>query len=107
MIERFDIHFDVDAEKEYLSLDNSIINMVNAAIDELMYRADEAGKPLSNFSNTKLVGCREIKLRSAGIRIIYNNPLSCSTRGILLTAEILRFVVLESRSIHRAQILFV
>jgi mRNA interferase RelE/StbE len=71
MEERFDIRFDVDAEKEYLQLDNSVLSVVNAAIDELVYRADEVGKSLGNHSNTKLAGCKEIKLRNAGIRIIF------------------------------------
>lgn len=69
--ERFDIRLDADAEKEYNRLDGSILGTVNAAIDELVYRADEVGKNLSNYSDTKLAGCKEIKLRDAGIRIVF------------------------------------
>ncbi|WP_180968427.1 hypothetical protein NYE40_01900 [Paenibacillus sp. FSL W8-1187] len=69
--DRFDVRLDVDAEKEYGRLDGSVLAIVNAAIDELVYRADEVGKVLSNSIHTKLAGCREIKLRDAGIRIIY------------------------------------
>ena len=71
MSERFDIRFDEGAEKEYNKLDNSVLGAVNKAIDELVYRADEVGKILSNYSNTKLAGCKEIKLRDAGIRIVF------------------------------------
>lgn len=69
--ERFDVRLDVDAEKEYSRLDGSVLGMVNTAIDELIFRADEIGKPLSNYSQTKLAGCKEIKLRDAGIRIVF------------------------------------
>lgn len=69
--ERFDVRLDADAEKEYNRLDGSILGTVNAAIDELVYRADEVGKNLSNYSDTKLAGCKEIKLRDAGIRIVF------------------------------------
>ncbi|CAM4153063.1 hypothetical protein L1N85_08165 [Paenibacillus alkaliterrae] len=69
--ERFDVRLDADAEKEYSRLDGSVLGMVNAAIDELIFRADEVGKPLSNYSETKLAGCKEIKLRDAGIRIVF------------------------------------
>lgn len=69
--ERFDVRFDEDAEKEYNRLDNSVLHIVNTAIDELVYRADEVGKKLNNHSHTKLAGCKEIKLRDAGIRIIF------------------------------------
>lgn len=71
MNERFDIRFDKDAEKEYNKLDNSVLGIVNKAINELVYRADEVGKTLGNHSNTKLAGCKEIKLRDVGIRIVF------------------------------------
>lgn len=93
MKKRFDIRFDEDAEKEYSKLDNSVIYIVNKAIDELVYRADEVGKNLSNYSTTKLAGCKEIKLRDAGIRIIF--------RIINTTVEVLQVVyilAIERRS---------
>lgn len=68
---RFDIILDPDAVKEYNKLDNSVVEIVDKAIDELEYRADEVGKPLSNYKDTKLAGCKEIKLRDAGIRIVF------------------------------------
>ncbi|WP_123043006.1 type II toxin-antitoxin system RelE family toxin [Cohnella candidum] len=69
--ERFDVRFDPDAEDEYNRLDGSVLGIVNKVIDELVQRADEVGKALRNNNETKLAGCREIKLRDAGIRIVY------------------------------------
>jgi mRNA-degrading endonuclease RelE of RelBE toxin-antitoxin system len=49
----------------YVSLKERKI--VNKKLDDLEERADEIGKLLSG----NLAGCREIKLRDAGIRILY------------------------------------
>lgn len=68
---KFDVRLDPDALKEYSKLDNSVLPAVNKAIDELEYRADEVGKPLGNKNSTKLAGCKEIKLRDVGIRIVF------------------------------------
>lgn len=68
---RFDVRLSPEALKEYESLDNSVLDIVNNAIDDLEVRADETGKLLRNNANTKLAGCREKKLRDAGIRIVY------------------------------------
>ena len=68
---RFDVRLDPGAVKEYQDLDNSVVEIVNKSIDELQFRADEVGKLLGNKSSTKLAGCKEIKLRDAGIRIIF------------------------------------
>lgn len=65
---RFDIRFvDADALSEYQSLDGSVHSMVNKGLARLALRADQIGKPL----NGTLKGCRELKFRSDGIRIIY------------------------------------
>lgn len=71
MQKRFVVRLDEDAVKEYKQLNGSILSAVNNAIDELVCRADEIGKSLRNNSNTKLAGCKEIKLRAAGIRIVF------------------------------------
>lgn len=68
---RFEIKFHPDAAKEYQSLDNSVLAIVNNAIDDLELRADEVGTPLRNNNSTKLAGCKEKKLRTAGIRIVF------------------------------------
>ncbi|MBV4432635.1 hypothetical protein KM803_15105 [Clostridium tyrobutyricum] len=64
---RFEIIFAAGAIKEYKKLDNSILGIVNKAIDDLEFRADEVGKPLKG----NLYGCKEKKLRNEGIRIIF------------------------------------
>jgi mRNA interferase RelE/StbE len=66
---------------------------VNKQIDELEYRADEVGRILENKNSTKLAGCREIKLKDAGLRIVY--------RITNKTVEVLRIVyilAIERRS---------
>lgn len=68
---RFDVKLHPDASREYEKLDNSVLGIVNDAIDELEIRADEIGTELRNNSDTKLAGCKEIKFRDAGIRIVY------------------------------------
>lgn len=62
---------DPEAAQEYQGLDGSVRKEVNKAIDELEFRADEVGKDLGNNKSTKLAGCKEIKLRDIGIRIIF------------------------------------
>jgi mRNA interferase RelE/StbE len=64
---RFEIRFDPDAAHEYRKIDNSVLKIVNKKLEDLEERADVIGKPLSG----NLAGYREIKLRDAGIRIIY------------------------------------
>ncbi|WP_048349071.1 type II toxin-antitoxin system RelE family toxin [Clostridium botulinum] len=68
---RFEVRLHPDAVKEYEKLDGSVLNKVNNAIDELKLRADETVKILRNNKSTKLSGCKEKKLRDAGIRIIF------------------------------------
>jgi mRNA interferase RelE/StbE len=93
MNERFDIRFDKDAEKEYNKLDNSVLGIVNKAINELVYRADEVGKNLGNHSNTKLAGCKEIKLRDVGIRIVFR-----VTDTIVEVLRVVYILAIEQRS---------
>lgn len=69
--QRFNVLFHKDAQKEYERLDSSVVTAVNKAVDELEERADEVGKPLGNTTIAKLAGCKEIKLRELGIRIVF------------------------------------
>lgn len=55
------------AQKEYLALDGSAKRLVDNGLARLRLRADEIGKPLSG----PLAGCRELKFRANGIRIIF------------------------------------
>lgn len=68
---RFEVILAPEAAKEYKKLDNSVISIVDKAIDRLEERADEIGTVLHNYKGTKLAGCKEIKLRDIGIRIIF------------------------------------
>lgn len=85
---RFELRFDEDAYKEYQRLDNSVAKIVDDFFDELELRADEIGKDLVNKQSTRLHGCKEIKLKKAGIRIVY--------RVTNETVDILRIVYVLS-----------
>ncbi len=69
--QRFEVRFDVDALTEYQRLDNALVTIVDKALARLEERADEVGTPLKNKYATKLHGCKEIKLRDAGLRIVF------------------------------------
>lgn len=68
---RFEIRLHKAAEKEYAKLDHSVAVIVDKALAELEIRADEVGKLLGKKRNVNLTGCKEIKLRDAGIRIVF------------------------------------
>lgn len=65
---RFVLHFyNKAAYKEYAKLDASVKRLVDMGYRKLMERADEIGKPLGG----PLAGCKELKYRKHGIRIIF------------------------------------
>jgi mRNA interferase RelE/StbE len=68
---RFEIRFDADAFREYQQLDHSVVEIVDKFFETLEMRADEIGKVLTNKTSSKLHGCKEIKLKKAGIRMIF------------------------------------
>ena len=68
---RFEVRLHKEAAREYERLDNSVVAIVDRALAKLEQRADEIGKPLGNKYGSKLAGCKEFKLRDAGIRIIF------------------------------------
>ena len=66
--DRFEVRFGCPAaEKDYNSLDGSTRVMVDKGLLRLEQRADEIGKALSGA----LSGCKELKFRADGIRVIY------------------------------------
>jgi mRNA interferase RelE/StbE len=71
MKKRFAVKFTKKSYKEYAALDGAIINEVDEALGTLELRADEVGKPLGKKRQIDLRGTKERKLRSSGIRIIY------------------------------------
>lgn len=90
---KYTVKFAPAAAKEYEKLDNSVIAIVNKAIDKLEERADEIGIPLHNYQGTKLAGCKEFKLKDAGIRIIFK--VVDQTVNIL---QVVYILAIDSRS---------
>jgi len=68
---KFEVVFLEEASKEYRKLDGSVKKLVNVAIAKMQERADELGEDLTNKHGVNLIGCRKIKFRNAGIRIVY------------------------------------
>ena len=71
MSRRFEIRLIPAATKEYKRLDGSIKKLVDVAFRKLEARADEIGEELFDQKDTKLLGCRKVKFRKYGIRIVY------------------------------------
>lgn len=69
--DRFKLRFDKKAQKEYDRLDGSVKGHVNKGLAKLRTRADTIGKELENKRDMKLYGCRELKFKGSGIRVIY------------------------------------
>ncbi len=68
MSARFVIEFyNKEALRDYQKLDGSIKKLVNIGFKKLEERADQIGKPLEG----PLRGCKELKYRKHGIRVIY------------------------------------
>lgn len=89
---RFEVKLAPAAAREYGKLDKSVINIVDNAIDRLEERADEIGTLLNNYQNTKLAGCKEIKLRDAGVRIIFK-----ITNHIVNILQVVYILTIEQR----------
>lgn len=65
---RFTLAFiDEDARKEYRKLDGSTKRFVDVGLRKLEERADELGAPLHGA----LAGCKKLKWRDAGIRLVF------------------------------------
>ena len=74
---RYEITFHPDAVKEYEHLDHSVALIVDKKLADLQERAEDIGKSLAG----NLSGYREIKLRAAGIRIIYEVSRESPSKG--------------------------
>lgn len=90
---RFEVRLHKAAQKEYAGLDNSVVQMVDKVLEELGMRADEIGKPLGKKRNINLTGCKEIKLRDAGIRIVFT-----VTKQYVQVLQIVVILAIEARS---------
>ena len=71
MAKKFDVVFIEEAKKDYRKLDGSVKKLVNVALAKMGERADELGEDLTKKRDIDLIGCRKIKFRDAGIRIVY------------------------------------
>lgn len=58
---------DEGARKEYVKLDGSTRRLVDVGLRKLEERADELGAPLHGA----LAGCKKLKWREAGIRLVF------------------------------------
>jgi mRNA interferase RelE/StbE len=72
----WNIEYHNKAEKDLAGLDKSISVRVIKAINKvsqnpLPQSEGGYGKPLSNNQSSKLTGCMKIKLKSIGIRVVY------------------------------------
>ena len=93
---RFEIRFDVDARAEYERLDGSILRLVNARLEDLESRADQIGKVLVNKHGTELHGCKELKLRKIGIRIVF-----LVTDRVVHVLRVVQVIAIERREGER------
>jgi mRNA interferase RelE/StbE len=71
MAKKFEVVFIEEAKKDYKKLDGSIKKLVNVALAKMEERAAELGEDLTSKHGVNLIGCRKIKFRKAGIRIVY------------------------------------
>ncbi|MBM7839786.1 mRNA interferase RelE/StbE [Alkalihalobacillus xiaoxiensis] len=85
MSKRFNVVFLNDkAEKEFNKFDGFVASLLDKAIIHLEERADEIGKELTG----NLRGCKEIKLKQAGVRMIYRLPKGYEYLGEGIKLEI-------------------
>ncbi len=80
---RFSLSFySAMAEREYRQLSPSARSLVDIGLRKLEERADEIGKPLGG----KLVGCKELKFRKDGLRIVFRIGEDGSARIVTIIA---------------------
>lgn len=63
----YELVFVPGADKEFAALDGAVRSMILKGFARLRTRPLSVGKPLAG----SLAGCRELKFRSDGIRVIY------------------------------------
>jgi len=71
MSKKFEVVFIEEARKDYRKLDGSVKKFVDVALAKLEERADELGEDLTSKHGINLIGCRKIKFKKAGIRMVY------------------------------------
>jgi mRNA interferase RelE/StbE len=91
---QFEVRLIPAAAKEYKCLDGSIRKLVNATFRKLEVRADQLGEELIARRDAKLLGCRKLKFRKHGIRIIF--------RIVKDKVEIVQVIVIGKREDNEA-----
>lgn len=89
MAKKFTVVFTEEARKDYKQLDGSVKKLVQTAITKMEERADEIGDDLTSKHGLNLIGCRKVKFRNAGIRMVY--------RIVGAQAEIAEIIVVGKR----------
>ena len=90
----WDIYYLPEAEDDLIKLDGSQRLMVLKAIDKvsknpLSNTEGGYGKPLGNHVGTNLANCLKIKLRNAGLRVIYQ---------LVRTETSMRIIIIGARA---------
>lgn len=71
MEKKFDVVFIEDAKEDYRKLDGSEKKYVDIALAKIRFRADELGDELIKKGDFNLIGCKKIKFKKIGIRIVF------------------------------------
>lgn len=88
-MKKIDVVFVEEAKGDYEKLDGSVKKFVDIAIAKMQLRADELGEELTKKQQSNLIGCRKIKFKKIGIRIVY--------RIVGDTAEIVEIIAIGKR----------
>ena len=85
------VQFLKEAQEDYDALDGSQKKWVEAAVERLKVRGGEIGEPLHKSPTDDLRGCKKLKNKSLGLRIVFRviSPGEC---------EIIEIIVIGKRS---------
>ena len=85
------VQFLKEAQEDYDALDGSQKKWVEAAVERLKDRGGEIGEPLHKSPADDLRGCKKLKNKSLGLRIVFRviSPGEC---------EIIEIIVIGKRS---------
>lgn len=67
----FEVVFIEEALEDYQKLDGSQRKYVDIALAKIEERADELGEDLTKKNDSNLIGCKKIKFKKIGIRIVF------------------------------------
>lgn len=89
MNKRFEVTFLEEAKKDFKKLDGSPKKAVALGLKKLESNADKLGEPLHNNNGFNLAGCRKLKFKKIGIRLVY--------RIVGVNAEIVEVITIGKR----------